>query len=68
MIAEGVKTREIASRLCLSVSTIETHRRHIMRKLYVTSVAELTKYAVREGITSIDNAGGQHNQPGMQDF
>ncbi len=54
MIAEGVKTKDIASRLNLSISTIETHRRHIFKKLNASSVAELTKYALREGLTSIE--------------
>ena len=52
LIAEGNSTKEIAFELRLSVKTIETHRRHIMGKLGVKSVAELTKYAVREGLTS----------------
>lgn len=54
MIAEGVSTKEIASELCVSVKTVESHRRQIMGKLHIRSVAELTKYAVREGITSAE--------------
>lgn len=54
MIAEGATTREIASRLDLSISTVETHRRHILDKLNVSSVAELTKYAISEGLTSME--------------
>lgn len=54
MIAEGATTREIASRLDLSISTVETHRRHILDKLNTSSVAELTKYAIREGLTSME--------------
>ncbi len=54
LLAEGHTTREIASRLHTSVKTIETHRRHIMGKLGTSSVAELTKYAIREGLTSLD--------------
>jgi DNA-binding NarL/FixJ family response regulator len=53
-IAEGRATRETADNLNVSVKTIETHRRNIMQKLNLHSVAELTKYAIREGITSID--------------
>ncbi len=53
LIAEGKSTRQIADDLNLSVKTIETHRSQIMKKLNVTSLAELTKYAVREGLTSL---------------
>jgi DNA-binding NarL/FixJ family response regulator len=55
MIAEGKSTKEIADDLSVSVKTVETHRRNIMEKLDLHSVAELTKYAIREGITSVDN-------------
>jgi len=54
LIAEGESTREIAEVLHVSVKTIETHRRQIMSRLNVESVAELTKYAVREGFTSLE--------------
>ncbi len=51
MIAEGRRTKEIAGTLHISVKTVETHRKNIMEKLDVKSVAELTRYAIREGIT-----------------
>jgi DNA-binding NarL/FixJ family response regulator len=54
LIAEGHSTKEIASRLGVSVQTIDTHRQHIMEKLDLHSVAELTKYAIREGLTSLE--------------
>ncbi len=54
LIAEGVKTRDIAGEMCLSIKTIETYRSNIMQKLNLFSVAELTKYAVREGLTRLD--------------
>ena len=54
LLAEGKATKEIASHLHLSVNTVDTHRRHIMEKLDLHSVAELTKYAIREGLTSLD--------------
>jgi len=53
MIAEGQSTAAIAENLSLSVKTIESHRKNIMDKLGIFSVVELTKYAIREGLTSI---------------
>jgi DNA-binding NarL/FixJ family response regulator len=53
-IADGQPTRAIASALGVSGKTIETHRRRVMEKLGLHSVAELTKYAVREGLTSLE--------------
>ena|SRR2546423_1819771 len=54
LMAEGRATKEIAMDLHVSIKTIETHRRQIMEKLQIYSVAELTKYAIREGLTSLD--------------
>jgi len=54
LLSEGHSSPEIARRLHIAASTVETHRRNIMRKLDVHSVAELTKYAIREGLTSLD--------------
>ena len=54
LIAEGRATREIAVKLYISIKTVETHRKNIMEKLGTHTVAELTKYAVREGITSLE--------------
>jgi DNA-binding NarL/FixJ family response regulator len=51
LIAEGKNTKEIARYLFISVKTVETHRRHIKKKLKVDSIAELTKIAIREGLT-----------------
>lgn len=53
LIAEGNSTKAIASRLNVSVKTVETHRRQMMEKLGIFSIAELTKYAIREGLTSL---------------
>ncbi len=53
LLAEGFSTKEIAGRLSVSVKTIETHRKQIMDKVDLHSVAELTKYAIREGLTQI---------------
>lgn len=54
LLAEGRSTREIASVHRVSIKTVETHRKNIMDKLNLRSVAELTKYAIREGLTSLD--------------
>lgn len=53
LVAEGKSSAQIATALHLSNRTIETHRKRIMDKLGIRSVAELTKYAIREGITSL---------------
>ena len=53
LVAEGKNTKEIAKDLHLSTKTVETHRRQAMSKLQITSVAELARYAIREGITSL---------------
>ncbi len=53
LLAEGRSTKQIASSLYVSVKTIETYRRQIMEKLNIYSIAELTKYAIREGLTSL---------------
>lgn len=53
LIAEGVRSPAIAEQLHVSVATIEVHRRNIMRKLGLRTVAELTKHAIREGIVSL---------------
>ena len=54
LLSEGNSTREIATKLSLSVKTIETHRQQIMEKLSIYTIAGLTKYSIREGITSLD--------------
>jgi two-component system, NarL family, response regulator NreC len=54
LLADGKATKEIARKLHVSVKTVETHRRNFMAKLGLYSVAELTKYAIRQGVTSVD--------------
>ena len=54
LLAEGKNTREVAAKLNVSTKTVETFRRLIMNKLDIHSVAELTKYAIRTGLTSLD--------------
>ena len=52
-IADGRSTKEIAASLEVSVKTIETHRKQIMDKLGIRTTAGLTKYCIREGLTSL---------------
>jgi len=52
LIAEGKSSKEIANILHISIKTVQTHHQHIMRKLNVNNIADLIKYALREGITS----------------
>jgi DNA-binding NarL/FixJ family response regulator len=55
LLAEGHTSAEIARLLHISTRTVEGHRRNITRKLNVHSIAELTKYAIREGLTSAED-------------
>jgi len=55
LLAEGKSTKRVAETLSVSTKTVETHRLHIMAKLRLYSIAELTKYAIRQGITTIAN-------------
>jgi DNA-binding NarL/FixJ family response regulator len=54
LVAEGCSSSLIGEKLNISPSTVETHRRNIMRKLNLHNVAELTRFAIREGITTAD--------------
>ena len=54
LLAEGNTTHQIASSLCLSGKTVAAHRTQIMHKLGFKSIAELTKYAIREGLTALE--------------
>ncbi|OGS58226.1 MAG: DNA-binding response regulator [Elusimicrobia bacterium RIFOXYB2_FULL_62_6] len=53
LLAEGLRTKEISNKLGLSVKTVETHRKKIMEKLGIQSIAGLTRYAVKEGLISL---------------
>lgn len=54
LLADGYQVREIAEKLFISVKTVGTHRQNIMRKLQLKSMADLVKYALKKGITSLD--------------
>ncbi len=53
MIADGKNTKEVAFSLGISAKTVEVQRSSIMKKLDLHSIAELTKYALREGLTTL---------------
>lgn len=55
LIAEGLTSKEIATRIGAALKTVETHRTNLIRKLDIHSIAELTKYAVREGLTTLSD-------------
>lgn len=54
LTAEGLSTKQIALRLCISPKTADANRREIMNQVGIFTIAELTKYAIREGLTSAD--------------
>ncbi|MFC1634049.1 response regulator [Planctomycetota bacterium] len=54
LLSEGKTAKQIARQLNLSPKTVDSNRRHVMKKLGISSVAELTKYAIREGLTSAE--------------
>jgi DNA-binding NarL/FixJ family response regulator len=56
LIAEGITSKGIAERLGTSIKTAETHRSNLMRKLGLHSIAALTRYAIKEGISSMNDA------------
>lgn len=54
LIAEGKSSKEIADILFLSPKTVDVHRNNIMKKIDLHTIPELTKYAIQEGLTSLD--------------
>lgn len=54
LLAEGLTSKEIATKMNIAVSTVETYRRQIAARLGLHSIAELTRYAVRHGLASLD--------------
>jgi two-component system nitrate/nitrite response regulator NarL len=65
-IADGESNKEIADRLNIGVRTIETHRERIMRRLNIHSVAGLTKYAIANGLISLEGEDTAPGRPGVQ--
>jgi two-component system response regulator NreC len=53
LVTDGKTSNQIAEKLHISVKTVETHRQQVMNKLNIKNIAELTKYAVREGLTNL---------------
>jgi len=54
LLTEGKSTKQIALSLHVSPKTVDANRREVMNKLGIFSVAELTKYAIKEGLTSVE--------------
>lgn len=54
LLSQGKSTKDIAELLSISAKTVETHRMHLMKKLKLTNIAALTKYAIRQGLLSLD--------------
>jgi len=54
MLADGKSTKEVALKIQMSTKTVDACRRHIMQKIGVDNLADLIKYAIREGLTSYD--------------
>ena len=55
LLAEGLSAKAIADRLNLGVKTVETHRRNLMEKLNIDNLVDLIRYALREGVCSLDD-------------
>jgi DNA-binding NarL/FixJ family response regulator len=66
LIADGQSNKEIADLLNIGVRTIETHRERIMRRLNIHSVAGLTKYAIANGLISLDDGDAAPAKSGVQ--
>jgi len=55
LLSEGHGTRQIARQLHVSTKALDTHRQHIMNKLEIHRVTELTPYALRHGLTTLES-------------
>ena len=58
LLAEGVKIRDIANKLCISPKTVENHKTNIMSKLNLHSTLDLVRYAVKLGIIDVEHWKG----------
>ncbi|MDO5114520.1 MAG: response regulator transcription factor [Synergistaceae bacterium] len=54
LISEGMDTKAICSKLCISRNTVDSHRRNLMQKLGCESLADLMRFAIREGAVNLD--------------
>lgn len=54
LISEGMDTKMICARLCISRNTVDTHRRNLMQKLGCSNLTDLVRYAIREGAANLD--------------
>lgn len=54
LLCDGSSTEEVAEAIGISVATVEKHTKHIMERFGTDSIAKLTKYAIREGLTSLE--------------
>jgi DNA-binding NarL/FixJ family response regulator len=54
LVVEGYSSKQIAVKINAALKTVEKHRQHIMEKLDLWNIPDLTKYAIREGITSLE--------------
>jgi DNA-binding NarL/FixJ family response regulator len=54
LVSEGYSTQQIAQQLHISIKTVATHRENVLSKLNINGIAQLTRYAIREGITSLE--------------
>ena len=59
LLAEGYSTQQIADHLHLSAKTVATHREHVFAKLQIQGIAQLTRFALRTGLSSLDARGPQ---------
>ena len=64
LIAEGETNKQIAAELTISIKTVEKHRGHLMQKLHIHDTANLTRYAIAEGIASASYPAGLHPMAG----
>ncbi len=60
LLSEGYSAQEIAQQLHLSAKTVATHRENVFAKLQIQGIAELTRFALREGISSLDASRSRH--------